>query len=132
LSELKPGKAVYMQPEPGLKQWKPATVVTKSDTPRSYVRETGTQKYRRNRRALRKFHSTTLQSQPREEPVVDMPLEEYPPGQVPELPPRDGEVPGLPPKDIPMEAAEGPPDPVTQSYTTRRGRTVRVPQKLNL
>ena len=53
LSPLKPGEHVRIRPEPGSKLWRQATVVDQHSSPRSYIVDTGQQKLRRNRVALR-------------------------------------------------------------------------------
>ena len=53
LAPLKPGDQVRIQPEPGSKLWKQAIVVDHHSSPRSYIVDTGNQRLRRNRVALR-------------------------------------------------------------------------------
>ncbi|CAB4026716.1 Hypothetical predicted protein, partial [Paramuricea clavata] len=53
LSPLKPGEHVRIRPEPGSKLWRQATVVDHHSSPRSYIVDTGQQKLRRNRVALK-------------------------------------------------------------------------------
>jgi transposase InsO family protein len=65
LPELQPGQPVMLQSHKDL-TWKPATVVTPSKEPRSYVvQTTDGVRYRRNRRFLRNLPTTT----PRTDPV---------------------------------------------------------------
>ena len=50
---LKPGDHIRVRPDPGSREWRAATVVQDHTSPRSYVVDTGGQKIRRNRVALR-------------------------------------------------------------------------------
>ena len=52
-SPLSPGDHVRMAPLPGKKNWLPATVVRRHELPRSYIVQSGDNKFCRNRRHLR-------------------------------------------------------------------------------
>ena len=148
LPPLKPGDHVRVKPEPGAKKWKAATVVRRHTTPRSYVVDTGDQRIRRNRVALRtdtpssytgyqKRHTNTGQ-----QPEPDTPsthAEPQPPsGTAPvECSPQDlkdhqcphdqkSPAQNVPPRTAATETLGSPP------YVTRRGRQVRKPIRLDL
>lgn len=102
---LQPGESVRMTPLPGSKDWKPAVVIEKHKMPRSYILESNGTKYRRNRSQIKQ--STELANK---------------------------STIGFEPEDIYEDNIYKPDDAINSDkyYTTRSGRKVKPPTKLNL
>ncbi len=126
LPPLKPGDTVRIRPEPGSKVWKPATVVEKHNTPRSYIVDTGERKLRRNRVALRSDSKLSNAAKPSFQslpPDDNLPVPTVNPDM--QTPPQQ-EVQSTPPTPSPTKRGNN------IAFTTRSGRSVRPPNKLNL
>ena len=146
LPPLRSGDHVRVKPEPGLKEWRAATVVQKHALPRSYVVEVGGQRIRRNRVALRndstKSHMGYLKRQgniPQQtEPELDKTHagSTFPASPQIESSPREYHLSPSAAEEIPAgdvqpssHLAESKDQP---SYTTRSGRLVKKPVRLDL
>lgn len=122
---LRSGQEVRVTPLPGQRQWFPAVVSGHHDNPRSYIVDTGKQKYRRNRKHLRQ--STNMANNPLEKETT-VELEEA--SEEIETPENDSEekyqlsTESLPSADSSASGQTG--------YTTRSGRTVRARERLDL
>lgn len=125
---LVPGEEVRMQPYPGHSKWSPAVVVQQhSSTPRSYIVNSGGMEFRRNCQHLRK---STARANRSRHLMQDEPWEECPdvlPEQDKLIPPLVGTS-ALPAKEPPDV---GQPQP-SLPYTTKHGRVVKPPERLNL
>ena len=137
-SPLKPGEHVSIRPEPGSKLWRQATVVDHHSSPRSYIVDTGQQKLRRNRVALRldpgrsavevaendyatnddMSHQETLDNPN----PVSVPPAHHPPVETATYTVKD--------KETPVQRSGS--ETHQTHYTTRRGRISRKPAKLNI
>ena len=148
LPPLKPGDPVRVKPEPGSKEWRAATVVQKHALPRSYVVDVGGRRIRRNRVALRidsakshaeyqKCHPNSVQ-QPepcsgnpctvptfQADTQMEQPVQDHNP-DLTTAPPPSPPATALPPPSDTAEAKDSAP------YTTRSGRRVKKPSRLNL
>ena len=138
LSPLKPGKHVKIQPEPGSKLWRQATVVDHHSTPRSYVVDTGQRKLRRNRVALRldpgrsavevaESDYGTNDDMSHQETLVNptpvrVPPAHHPPVETATSTGKDKETP------VKRSGSEN----HQTNYTTRSGRISRKPANLNI
>lgn len=124
--DLKPGDEVRMQPFPGSHTWTPAVVVRQHSAPRSFVVSSGDKQYRRTSQHLR--HSTPaancsrhwMQEEPWTEPPDHAASEK--------LSPTPSEQPHSPPR---QRVSHGQAQP-GELYITRRGRTVKPPNRLTL
>ena len=139
LPPLYAGNSVRMLPLPGEKSWRPAEVVSHT-SPRSYVVKTDQGRlYRRNRRHLRRstqdanvappttqvtYDDDDVQELPMDTGSQDIPV-------TPPATPRAAPKPHAAP--IPHATSE-PTLPVADlpTYTTRAGRTVRPPKKMDI
>ena len=146
LPPLRTGDHVRVKPEPGSKEWRAATVVQKHVLPRSYVVEVGGQRIRRNRVALRndstkshtgyqKRHGTIVQ-QTEHEPDKTHAAPTFPASPQMERSPQKyhsnpSAAEEIPAGDVPpsSDIAEANDPPL---YTTRRGRLIKKPVRLDL
>ena len=149
LPPLKPGDFVRVKPETGSKEWKAATVVQQHTSPRSYVVDVEGRRIKRNRVALRtdspKSHSGYQSCHANiEEAEKDPEKPRVVPHAVP--PP----MPDTRMEKLPLDyqsdqsvtrkspARKIPPSPEVAAtmgstlYTTRSGRQVKKPVKLDL
>uniref|UniRef100_A0A3Q3EFZ3 Uncharacterized protein n=1 Tax=Labrus bergylta TaxID=56723 RepID=A0A3Q3EFZ3_9LABR len=116
---LTPGEEVRMQPYPGNPKWSPAVVIQKHTAARSYIVDCGRKEFCRNSQHLRRSTSVANQSRhfPSDEPWAEPNQEMFSPTAdnvmvpIPEKPPDSGQM--LP-------------------YTTKSGRVVKPPQRLDL
>ena len=95
-------------------------VIERSPFPRSYLVQSGKRVYRRNRKNL----IPSPNFQPEIEPDED--LDSFPDHHLP-----DAEL-ITPVKQSAIQLSNSPGKPVPMQYTTRSGRTVRPPERLNL
>ena len=131
LPSLLPGDQVRMASSRGSKRWNPAIVVKRHVSPRSYIVEAGGHEYRRNRRHLRRSTEVANTTEHCTDPSAD--------DGTPHL---NNDQPPSPPKETWDGSSSQQQEPVTTSsaetsqpdepYTTRSGRTVRCPQRLDL
>ena len=149
LPPLKPGDFVRVKPETGLKEWKVATVMQQHTSPRYYIVDVGGRRIRRNRVALRtdspKSHAGYQSCHANiEEAETDPEKPRVVPHAVP--PP----MPDTHTEKLPLDyqsdqsvtrkspARKIPPSPEVAAtrgstlYTTRSGRQVKKPVKLDL
>jgi len=125
---LQPGDEVRMAPYPGSHKWMPGVVVQPHCAPRSYIVDSGGRKFRRNSQHLHASTAAANQSRLvmcddhwRETPGPHAAKEPQPPPAPPELLPSSCEV-------APCFPGTQPGEP----YTTRQGRVVKSPDRLNL
>jgi len=119
LESLQPGDSVHVQRG---KHWEPAVVTQVAEQPRSYIVDNGTHELRRNRKHLNKTPASIRVPLPKD--IIDIE-----PGYAePAAPAHTKEVaaPDLPTTSKESQVADV---PVTPTYTTSRGRTVRRPEK---
>ena len=126
-----PGDQMRMAPSPGSKMCVPAIVVKRHVSPRSYIVESGRHEYRRNRRHL--CRSTEAAT------TTDHCLDIVADDSTPHL---NNSMPSSPPTELCDRPSSQQPAPTTtssaeisqpdESYTTRSGRAVRCPQRLDL
>lgn len=146
LPPLRSGDHVRVKPEPGLKEWRAATVVQKHALPRSYVVDMGGQRIRRNQIALRndskKSHMGYLKRRgniaQQTEPELDKSHAgpTFPASPQMEISPQGSHLSpsaaeeilagDVPPSSYIAEAKDQP------LYTTRSGRLVKNPVRLDL
>ncbi len=123
---LQPGDEVRMQPYPGNNKWFPGVVVKQHSAPQSYVVDCGNKEYRRNSQHLRKSTAAAnhprhwVRSEPWTEPAG-------PPEKEPQFP-APNELLHSPPR-APLSSAQAQP---AGQITTRLGRVVKPPDRLNL
>ncbi|KAL0153751.1 hypothetical protein M9458_050972 [Cirrhinus mrigala] len=129
---LKPGDEIRMQPYPGSSKWSPGVVVKPYSAPRSYVVECGGKQYRRNSQHLRR--STAAANSPRhymcddqwtEPPSLS---EESHTSCFPELSRSNPNTQVLPESS----SSVAPSAQAQLQRTTRLGRVVKPPDRLNL
>ena len=127
---LQPGDEVRMAPYPGHRTWTPGVILQPHCTPRSYVVESGGRQFRRTRQHLR--ISTPAANRLRHE-VVNEPWPELP-DPVPVTPMRPPAHPEPRPSPLRerLRSVQAQPDLSGELYTTRRGRVVKPPDRLNL
>ena len=127
---LQPGDEVRMAPYPGHRTWTPGVILQPHCTPRSYVVESGGRQFRHTRQHLRT--STPTANWSRHE-VVNEPWPELPdPAPVtPMRPPAHPEPRPSPPRER-LRSVQAQPDQSGELHTTRRGRVVKPPNRLNL
>ena len=131
LRPLLPGDQVRMAPSPGSKRWNPAIVVTRHVSPRSYIVESGGHEYRRNRRHLHRSteaanttdHCSDLSA---DDGTLHLNNDQSP---SPPTEPCDGSSSQQQEPATTSSAETSQPD---EPYTTRSGRAVRCPQRLDL
>lgn len=128
LPTLEPGQEVRVAPLPGNRHWFPAVVSNHHDNPRSYIVDTGRQKYRRNRQHIRQS-TKKANDPPRKEILVEL---DDNPGEdeatATEIPKeRDRPNTRSPALDSPADPPRG-----RAQYTTRSGRIVRPRERLDL
>ena len=131
LPPLRPGDQVRMAPSPGSKMWNPAIVVKRHVSPRSYIVESGGHEYRRNRRHLRRSTEAANTTDHCSDLVAD--------DSTPHL---NNTMPSSPPTELCDPPSCQQQEPATtysaetsqpdEPYTTRSGRAVRRPQRLDL
>ena len=121
LPPLLPGDQVRMAPSPGSKRWNPAIVVKRHVSPRSYIVESGGHEYRRNR-----YYSTLLRSLFSDDGTPHLNNDQSP---SPPTEPCDGSSSQQQEPATTSSAETSQPD---EPYTTRSGRAVRCPQRLDL
>ncbi|XP_020610669.1 uncharacterized protein LOC110049227 [Orbicella faveolata] len=144
LPPLRSGDHVRVKPEPESKEWRAATVVEKHVLPRSYVVEVGSQRIRRNRVALtndptkshmgyRKRHGN-INQQTEPEPDKTHAAPTFPASPQTECSPQEYHL--NPSADEEIPAGDVPPSSVEAKdptqYTTRSGRLVKTPIRLDL
>ena len=131
LPPLLPGDQVRMAPNPGSKRWNPAIVVKRHVSPRSYIVESGGHEYRRNRRHL---HRSTEAANTTED-CPDLSADDGKPhlnnDQSPSPPTEPCDGPSSQQQE-PATTSSAEASQPEEQYTTRRGRAVRCPQRLDL
>lgn len=124
--DLKPGDEVRMQPFPGSHTWTPAVVVRQHCAPRSFVVSSGDKQYRRTSQHLR--HSTPAANCSRHWTQEEIWTETSDHAASEKLSPPLSEQPHTPPRQHVSHARARP----GELYITRRGRTIKPPDRLNL
>ena len=144
LPALHPGDPVRMAPLPGTKRWLPATIEERHRSPRSYVLNHNGRKYRRNRKHIRLATHEANRERSGETTIIPETWFQSKGGRstpVPVSRPAPQQKEGGPassPSDSPRppERASRPAvsthTSATAAYTTRSGRTVKTPDRLNL
>ena len=131
LPPLLPGDQVRMAPNPGFKRWNPAIVVKRHVSPRSYIVESGGHEYRRNRRHL---HRSTEAANTTEH-CSDLSADDGKPhlnnDQSPSPPTEPCDGPSSQQQE-PATTSSAEASQPEEQYTTRSGRAVRCPQRLDL
>ena len=137
-SPLNPGDHVRMAPLPGKKNWLPATVVRHHELPRSYIVQSGDNKFRRNLSHLRLSTEEANASSPLTEDfpedISSTPL----PDTVCVSPQQHASTPRItvPTVVVPQSATPKPSSVVNNrsqgTYKTSSGRTVKPPDRLDL
>ena len=125
------GDQVRMAPSGGSKRWNPAIVVKRHVSPCSYIVESGGHEYHRNRRHLRRSTEAANTTEHCSDPSAD--------DSTPHL---SNDQPPSPPTELRDGSSSHHQEPATTSSaetsqtdkpdTTRSGRTVRCPQRLDL
>ena len=123
---LKPGDEIRMQPYPGNNRWSPGVVVKQHSAPRSYVVDCGDTEYRRNSQHLRR--STAAANQPRHWIRAEPWTEPAEPPEKEQQPSAPNVLPRSPPKATVSPTRARP----AGQFTTRLGRVVKPPDRLNL
>lgn len=123
LNPLVEGQEVRVSPLPGQQKWFAAVVDHQHKNPRSYIVDTGTKRYRRNRQHIRVSTEKANRYSHRDAEVWPAESEEVTPSQEPEMNEYEHEV--------NRSLAESK-DPSPGLYTTRSGRTVRPRERLDL
>ena len=128
---LCPGSQVRMAPSPGSKMWNPANVVKRHVSPRSYIVESGGHEYRRNRRHLRRSTEAANTTEHCSDSATDdsTPHPNNALSSSAFMEPCDCPSNHQPEPDTTSSAEISQPD---EPYTTRSGRAVRCPQRLDL
>lgn len=134
-TDLRPGDEVRMQPYPGNKRWTPGVILKQHSAPRSYVVETGGKTFRRSSQHLRTSTATANQSRHvwydnelwLERPETPAPKEQRPPAAPPELNPSPRRSTASP--EVPQHSPRPQPG---ELYTTRRGRVIKPPDRMDL
>ena len=131
LPPLLPGDQVRMALSPGSKRWNPAIVVKRHVSPRSYIVESGGHKYRSNRRHLRRSTEAANATEHCSDLTADDGTPHLNNDQSPSPPtePCDGSSSRQQEPATTSSAETSQPD---ESYTTRSGRAVRCPERLDL
>ena len=114
LDPLVQGQEVRVSPLPGQQKWFPAVVNSQHRSPRSYVVDTGTKRYRRNRQHIRVSTEQANHSNSRDSEVVPAESDDETSSQHNE------------------QLTEGSPESDPGPYTTRSGRIVRPRDRLDL
>ena len=137
---LKPGDHVRVKPNPGSREWRAATVVQGHTSPRSYVVDTGGQRIRRNRVALRTDTEKSYIGYKRCHPNINleqdsMALDSRPPQRIPpaQLEQAHHEIEDN--RDIQQSPTRVGPTKITNEteseQVTRYGREIKRPAKLD-
>ena len=137
---LKPGDHVRVRPNPGSREWRAATVVQGRTSPRSYVVDTGGQRIRRNRLALRTDTEKSYIGYKRCHPNINleqdsMALDSRPPQRIPpaQLVQAHHEIEDN--RDIQQSPTRVGPTQITNEteseQVTRYGREIKRPVKLD-
>jgi len=131
LPPLCPGDQVRMAPSPGSKMWNPAIVVKRHASPRSYIVESGGREYRRNQRDLRRSTEAANTTEHCSDLAAD--------DNTPYLNNNQSSSPPTEPcgrssshQQEPAAASSSETSRPDEPYTTRSGRAVRCPQRLDL
>lgn len=122
--ELQSGDEVRIAPYPGSSKWTPGVVVQPHSAPRSYIVESGGRRFRRNSQHLRASTAAANQSR---HVIVDEP---WPETSMAEQKPTPAT-----PEHHPSSLEAAPNSPRVQPgvpYTTRRGRPIKPPDRLNI
>lgn len=131
LPPLHPGSEVRMAPSPGSKMWNPAIIVKRHVSPRSYIVESGGQEYHCNWRHLHRSTEAANTTEHCSDSIAD--------DSTPHTNNALSSSTSMEPCDCPWNHQQ---EPATTSsaeisqpdepYTTRSGRAVRCPQRLDL
>ena len=145
LPPLAKGDVVRVSPQQGSKEWKLAKVVDLHNSPRSYIVQCGARNLRRNRGMLRKTTETFPNSTVAHDSHVHDDKQQHLPStsQKAKTQPDPTEASNSQPK--PLETVKSKPKPqetihpqvkleesADQPYVTRRGRSVKKPNRLDL
>ena len=131
LPQLPGDQVSLMAPSPGSKRWNPAIVVKQHVSPRSYIVESGGHEYPRNRRHLHRSTEAANTTERCSELSADDGTLHLNNDQSPSPPtePCDG---SSSQQQEPATTSSAETSQPVEPYTTRSGRAVRCPQRLDL